>query len=389
VSERERSDTQELELDLLQDQPSGEESGDDRGLPPGGGSGGTGGPGRDGGSRRPPEGGRGLLRLVLLIGGAILLAVILVLWVNSCREDTKREGYSGYLEEVTPIASESEQIGKDLTKLVTTPGITLNDLQTGLEGLRRQEEQLVARATGLRPPGPLRDQQDSLLEALQFRVSGLGGLAQAFGTIDETTDSQVAGRLLQQQSARLLTSDVVYDDLFKAGAESVMKQESVSGVAVPASTFITDANAELLSAESWALLVERVAQGSTPSGLVGTSLESLTVLPAGEALSPDEENTVTASEQLAFEVRVQNSGDAQLTQVPVQLTLQLAPEPVQKQGTIDILDPGDTKSVVFRNFDIAGSFGTLVTLKVSVEPVDGEENTANNTAEYSVIFTLG
>jgi hypothetical protein len=28
-------------------------------------------------------------------------------------------------------------------------------------------------------------------------------------------------------------------------------------------------------------------------------------------------------------------------------------------------------------------------VKVNVEPVTGEQNTANNTAEYPVIFTLG
>ena len=382
MPDRERPDTDEIEFDFVDDPSSREASPGDEQGPPEQGSRVRG--------RSAASGGQGILRLVLLIGGAILLAVILVLWVNSCREDAKRDAYSSYFADSTPIASESEQIGKDLTKLITTPGITLNDLQSGLEGLQRQEEQLVARAEGLRPPGPLRRQQQSLVEALQFRVSGLGGLAQAFGSIDETTDSEVAGRLLQQQSARLLASDVVYDDLHKAGSEAVMKQEGISGVAVPGSTFITDDNAELLSAKSWALIVERVAQGgTTPTGLRGTSLEGVIAMPGGEQLSQDEENTVTASDQLAFEVKVKNSGDEQLTQVPVQLTLQLSPEPVRKEATIDLIDPGDTKSVPFRDIDIAGSFGTLVTLKVSVEPVEGEENTINNIASYSVIFTLG
>jgi hypothetical protein len=383
MSERERPDTDEIEFDFFEDAPSQEASPGESEPPP---------KRRSRMPTRPPggAGSRGLLRLALLIGGAILLAVILVLWVNSCREDKKRDSYSSYMEDVTPIASESEQIGKDLTKLITTPGITLNDLQSGLEGLEQQQAQLVARSENLQPPGPLRDQQQSLVEAMQFRVSGLGGLATVFGSIDETTDPEEAGKQLQEQSVRLLASDVVYDDLFVAGSEGVMKQEGISGIAVPDSTFITEDNAELLSAKSWALIVERVGQGgSEPTGLRGSSLEGVTVLPGEEPLSPDEENTVTASDQLGFEVKVKNSGDAQLTQVPVVLTLQISPEPIRKEGTIDLIDPGDTKSVVFRDINIAGSFGTLVTLKVSVEPVDGEENTANNSAEYSVIFTLG
>ena len=33
-------------------------------------------------------------------------------------------------------------------------------------------------------------------------------------------------------------------------------------------------------------------------------------------------------------------------------------------------------------------FGEQTTVKVDVDPVKGETNTANNTAEYPVIFTL-
>ena len=90
-----------------------------------------------------------------------------------------------------------------------------------------------------------------------------------------------------------------------------------------------------------------------------------------------------------FLVDIKNSGEHQETQVPVSMTLQLSPEPVRKEQVIDIVNPGDTKTVTFRDINISGSFGTLVTLKVAVDPVEGEANTANNTAEYSVIFTLG
>jgi hypothetical protein len=76
VSERERPDTDtEIEFDFFEDSPSREAPPEEH--PP---------------RRRPrvptrPPGSSGLLRLALLIAGAILLAVVLVLWVNSCRED--------------------------------------------------------------------------------------------------------------------------------------------------------------------------------------------------------------------------------------------------------------------------------------------------------------
>lgn len=344
----------------------------------------------------PPvaRGGRGLARLVVLIGAAILLAVILVLWVNSCREDQKRAEYSDYMESIGEIAADSEGIGRELSKLITTPGIRLAELRAGLEGLGQQQAQGVARAQQLQSPGPLREQQESLVEALQFRVSGLEGLVEAFGRIEETAeaqtekDAQTAGALLASQSDRLLASDVVYDDLFVAPSKAVLEQEDIEGVAVPDSNFLPTGNTDLVSARSWTLIVQRLTQTPTAGGLHGNQIVAVRVLPGKQALSPSEENTVTASERLGFQVLVKNSGDNQETQVAVTLTLQLSPQPITKKKVIDIINPGDTKAVNFSNVNVS-SFGTLVPLKVTVEPVPGEANTANNSAEYSLIFTLG
>ena len=61
---------------------------------------------------------------------------------------------------------------------------------------------------------------------------------------------------------------------------------------------------------------------------------------------------------------------------------------VTKKGTIDLIDPGETKTVVFGDFpDVP--FGESTTVQVSVKPVPGEKNTENNSAEYPVVFTLG
>ena len=83
---------------------------------------------------------------------------------------------------------------------------------------------------------------------------------------------------------------------------------------------------------------------------------------------------------------VQNSGDSQETQVEVTLTILQDPQ-IEKQQVIDIINPGETKTVTFRDFGEL-SFATSTMLQVTVEPVQGETNTGNNTAEYPVIFTL-
>ena len=335
--------------------------------------------------RRPPGSpGPAVIRLGALILGAILIAAVLVLWVNRCREGQRRAEYRDYMAEVTEIAGSSQQIGRELNTRITTPGIKLDDLQSQLNGLGEEQEQLTRRAEELQPPGPLREHQEELVEALRLRVSGLSGLTRGFDDIAEARDPEAAGRLLAVPAERLVASDVVYEDLFQAPAQAALSREDVGGVEVPDSDFVQ--SSELASASSWTLVVERLTRSPTAGGPRGNMIAGVRVQPEGARLSPTEENTVTATDQLAFEVLVENSGTSQETQVRVNLNIQQTPQPIRKQETIDLLNPGQRKSAVFR--DLAPSFGILTTVQVNVEPVPGESNTGNNTAEYSVIFTL-
>jgi hypothetical protein len=138
-------------------------------------------------------------------------------------------------------------------------------------------------------------------------------------------------------------------------------------------------------------VVQRIrgaATGGTPTGVHGNGIVSVKVLPGGVQLSTTENPPIPASTDLAFEVAVENSGEAQEVQVDVTLTIQKSPQPIVKKATIDIINSGETKTVTFRDFP-QPPFGTRTTVKVEVTPVPGEKRTSNNTAEYPVIFSLG
>jgi hypothetical protein len=376
--ERERTEPQtDVDFDFFDDSPTVEESPRETVAPPK--------RRRRLPTRPPADGTSGLFRLAILIGAAILFAVILVLWVNSCRAGQKREEYQNYMEAVASRATQSEQVGRRLNTLLTTPGIKLEDLRSELDGLRQEQAQVVASARELTPPGPLREEQESLVEALQFRVSGLDGLAQAFGQVLQSPDADTAGRILAIPAQRLVASDVVYEDLFKAGATDVLSSEGVTGVTVPDSNFVQ--TAELTSPTSWKLIVDRLTQSPEAGGLHGNQISAVFVQPGDQQLSPTEDNTVKASERLSFQVQILNSGDSQETQVQVTFTIQQSPTPIRKRATIAIINPQETKTVTFRDLGTV-QFATRTTVKVNVEPVQGETNTGNNTAEYPVIFTL-
>ena len=341
---------------------------------------------------RPRTGFTPLLRLLGLIAFAILIVVLLLLWAQSCQEDQKRESYSDYMTAMSSVASESERIGRELSDALTTQGIKTAELQKQLAGLVDQQEVGAEEArSDIDPPGPLLDSHEAAIEALEFRVDGLAGLAEAFRRTQGSKDAAASGALLATQAERFVASDVVWDDLFKSPSVVILREEDVSGVEVPDSNFVQ--TPDLASTRSMVPIWERIngsaASGSgTPTGLHGTNIESVKVVPGGQTLSTTTENVVEASTDLAFAVAVANSGDFQEVKIEVTLTIQQSPTPIVKKQTIQIINPDETKTVVFREFP-AVDFGERQVMRIDVDPVPGERTAENNTAEYPVSFSLG
>ena len=314
--------------------------------------------------------------------------VLVAVWAQGCAESDKQSTYDTYYTDIGAVGSDSAKIGTDLATLLTTPGLEQAELETKLGGLVQQQQLDVERAQGIDPPGPLTPAHDHAIEALQLRVGGLQGMLDVFKATKDSDDATAAGEQLAAQGQRLQASDVVWKDLFQNAADDVAASEGVDGAA-PASVFVE--NSDLYTARSMSAIWQRVhgaSTGGTPSGLHGSGLAFTKATPSGIQLSTTSESTLTVSTDLGFEVGVTNTGEEQEVQLEVTLTIPKQPSPIVKKGTIDLIDPGETKSVVFGDFpDVP--FGESTTVQVSVKPVPGEKNTENNSAEYPVVFTLG
>jgi hypothetical protein len=335
----------------------------------------------------PPSGLTPLLRLVGLISLAILVVVLLVFWVSSCRGEAKKDTYKGYMDDVSRIADQSEAIGNRLNRALTRPDIRQAELRRTLDGLAQQQVQLVESAEAIKEPGPLRDEHAHMVESLQFRVSGLRGLADGFsGTTKNATQ---AGDLLSEQALRLVTSDVVWDDQFKDPAIQELRRQGIEGVQVPDSNFVQ--NPDLASSTAMQAVWTRVRGGTTSGGTTaspgshGHNLVSVKVV-GGATLSPDQLNEIVATTDLGFQVTFENSGDSTETGVQVTLTIQKSPEPIVRRQTVDLTEPGQQKTVTFSNIGNV-PFVQRTSLQVEVNEVPGEKNLSNNTAEYPVIFS--
>jgi hypothetical protein len=363
---------------------------------------------RDGGGRRGPRGPRPprrpvrptaeatrLLRLAGLVAFAIFLVVVLVLVVKSCRSSSKNSEYANYMSSVRTIASGSAGVGRQLNDVLTTPGIKEADLETKLNGLAQQESQYADRAARINPPGPLRVEHQHLTEALRLRTSGLSRLATAFRQTAKSKSSSAAGQVLSRQALLLVASDINWDLYFRNPTLRELQRQGVTGVTVPESKIFS--NTDLASTRSMIPVWQRVhgaatSSSSTPSGVHGVGLVSTKVLPGGQVLSPTSETTITASPNLAFEVAVKDTGEAQEVKVPVTLTIEKKvgsqSSPIVKRGTINLIDVGGTATFTFHITE-QPPFSTPTKIKVQAGPVPAEKTFTNNTATYPVIFSFG
>jgi hypothetical protein len=339
---------------------------------------------------RPPTGLTPLLRLIGLISFAILIVLLLVVWINGCREDQRNDAYRNYVEDVEDYATQSQRLGRRLNTLLTTRGTQESEVESELSGLAAQQDQIANGARGLDPPGRLREQDAHMLDALDLRTNGLRGMAEVFATAGPTKTANAAGAELALQMQRFVASDVIWEDLFKEPTKSVLDDLGITGVQVPDSVFLR--NPDIATTASMKSVWQRIhgaATGGVNCEPRGTGIVSTKVLPSGKELSTETTNTVQLSTDLTFSVTIQNSGCAQEVGLKVRLTIQQSPRPITGQRTIDLIDPGDEATVNFTDLQDRSPALEKTSITVEVEPVPGESNTDNNTENYPVQFSVG
>ena len=312
--------------------------------------------------------------------------VLLVFWVQGCQNDAKTDAYKDYMRNAAAIARASNGIGANLKNLVVTPGIKQAELSRSSTGSPTRSSRTSTARTTLDPPGHLREAHKQLIEALQFRVSGVRGLADAFASTSKNTDADKAGTALAEQAKRLLASDVVWDDTFRTPATQDPQRAGHQGrrraaVAVRRATSTSSAPA------TFSAMFKRMNGAATPTGtsggLHGTGIVSTTALPQDSSLVRRRATTRSSPPRSSrSRSRCRTPETASRARSPVTLTIQKQGAPIKQTQTIDVINPGETKKVVFKNIDTTGVFGVRTTLKVDVQPVPprrGSRTTASST----------
>jgi outer membrane murein-binding lipoprotein Lpp len=344
---------------------------------------------------RPPAGFIPMLRLAGLIAFLILAVVLLVVLVRGCASSNKHDRYDSYISDVRAIARSSATTGKDLNATLAATGIKEAQLESKIRGYAAREQQSVAQANELNPPGPLRIEHDHLIEVLKLRASALSRLADAFRqtATAKATDAATSGALIAEQARLLVASDVNWDFYFREPTQQELENQGIRDVGgVPDSDIFP--NPDLASTQAMMVVWQRVhgaATGGSPGGKHGSALGIVKALPDGKELDASgsaSDNEITASTDLAFQVTVEDSGNFQEFNVGVTLTIQKSPRSIVKKKKIAVINAGESQTVTFTNIDLTGLFGLPTTVKIDIEPVPGETTTTNNSAEFKVIFSV-
>ena len=337
----------------------------------------------------PPRGLTPLLRLLALIAIIVAALVFFGLLVQSCASTSKHDAYKQLHGEGRHDRAElggrrrGSRPPDDAWRQGRRPA-------TKLAGIAEQERQNVAAAqsASTRRAGSAPRTED-LIEALQLRVNGVQGLADTFratATSKASTDAALLaapGRPAARERRHLgrplprarHERDEEAGHQRRRRARVALRHEprpdhgAFDGARAAAAARRFD---ERRNADRDPRHEHRRDEGA--AGRTG-------------AVAVDTENTVTATTDLAFVVTIADSGDSQEVGIKVTLTIQKPQGAIVKTQTVDLINPGQTKSVTFTNLGQV-PFAQKTTVNVDVAPVPGENDTSNNKASYPVIFSL-
>jgi hypothetical protein len=228
-----------------------------------------------------------------------------------------------------------------------------------------------------------------MLSAFELRSNGLRGMSDAFRSTASSKNADAAGSDLAVQMQRFIASDVIWQDFFKEPTKEELQKIGVTGANVPDSVFLR--NPDIATSTSMKSVWQRIhgaATGGATCSPRGTQLVSTTVMPAGKELSESSTNTIQQSTDLAFQVKVKNSGCAQEVGLRVTFTIQQSPKPIKQRKTIPLIDSGAEETVDFRNLPLP-PLDQKTSITVEVDPVPSETTTDNNSASYPVQFSFG
>lgn len=326
---------------------------------------------------------------VLVAAVVVVLIVLLAgLFIRNWLHNREVSAYSTYVEQVSSILKRSDDMGRDLSRLLMDPGqATRKDVTTRLDQYIATSTKLSDEAKALTVPDDLKEAQQTFVFTMQLRERGLTNLKPALLQALEVEDTEVSSETIARAMLFLVVSDVIYDEFFVTRATSVLKERQISGVNVGSTKFVSDSS---LSSQAKIKEILTLLRGNESVQTVhGVALKEVRAMPSDTVIERDGLYNLQSTDQLKFVITVENQGNVLEKDVPVEVSL-TAPNAAQPQ--IVAVKIPEIKAKEVKKVTITGvnptAYGEKALLKVLVGPVKEEKNTANNKLEAHIIFVL-
>jgi hypothetical protein len=329
--------------------------------------------------------------------GIVLVLLLLVFFVNSCRNSQRENALKDYNRQISTIATESSrQVSAPFFQLLTEgAGTSPQELQTQISSYRVAAEQQYQQAERLDVPGDMEGAQQAALIALEWRRDGLDRIAQeirpALGDESEQADEAISQ--IAAQMELFLASDVAWDTRVVPFITNALDEAEIGGQEISRSPFLADL--DWLEPETIAqVLDQQLTSGDgegggepTGPGLHGSGLDSTNY--GDVTLQPGTSNQLTYEPGTGFVVNFTNQGEND--EFDIKVTLRIIREgedPITTSETIPKVAAGQSATAELP-LEEQPPLDTAVIIRVNVARVPGEEKVDNNRSEYNVLFTRG
>jgi hypothetical protein len=358
-----------------------------------------------GSSSRPPRTGAAespfanpRVRLLLGIVVVVVVVAVIVLIVRDYERNRLVDGYTSYVTNSAQVAQASAALGTNVVHTMqNTSGQSTAQLQADLKALATEAGHQTAKAQQLDVPSGAVDANRALVLALRYRQDGLQALSTNLQTIVHSNSDTAAAQSIAGAMQQFLASDVIVQDSYLTETAQALRNESITGVSVPSTssvTFLPGANQNYVLASGAARLLgplRHVGPESSGQGApVGLSLVSVVAEPNSITLTPGIAVTIPESSNLHWAVTVQNGGSYVENNIKVSGSVSYGTTPVDVQtNTIATINPGQQVLISVPGPQASAvKLGTLGLLHIQVATVPGEQNVANNAADYPITVTF-
>ena len=329
-----------------------------------------------------------MVRRTIAIGGGLLVLILLVFGFRGCLDARKERAMQDYVRGANELLKLSQAESRQLFDILSAPSDTDQSVnrENQANALRVDSATLSDRARDLDVPDELSEANDYFVEALDLRRDGLAEVAdQLPGALAQEERRNSTGRIAQMMQV-FLASDVLLTARFAPEAKSALENEQIDDTINTGSLrFVEDidwVNPDFVADQIAGI---RGTDGGTATpGLHGNGLGTVSL--GGVALTPGASATVPLTGDIAFDIEVLNQGDSTETDVQVQVAVGQGADAIDLEETIPEIAAGEAKAVTIP-LTKQPPTGQNVPITVRVTPVQGEEVTDNNEAEFTVIFT--